>query len=229
MTLSSGALLAGEATQSKFLAGIPSHDRKSILDVATRRRVSDKEPIIQCGDEAACLFLLREGEVKYYRVTEQGEELLLGWLTPGDVFGLATLLKDPPRYIGSAEANKDCTLSVWRHSSICALSSTYPQLSQNALRIALGYLASFVDRHARITTRTAEQRLAHTLLQLGHRTGRVHPAGVDVDMTNEQLGSLADVGMFTASRLISKWERQGAITKTRGKVRIHAPEKLLMG
>jgi len=36
-------------------------------------------------------------------------------------------------------------------------------------------------------------------------------AGVDIHITNEQLGGLADVGMFTASRLLSKWERQGTI------------------
>jgi CRP/FNR family transcriptional regulator, nitrogen oxide reductase regulator len=58
-------------------------------------------------------------------------------------------------------------------------------------------------------------------------SGRTHPTGVDIDITNEQLGGLADVGMFTVSRLLSKWERQGMIAKTRGKIRIRAPEKLL--
>lgn len=222
-----GATLAISATQSKLLAGIPDHDRRSILRVAKQRQVSDKEMIIQSGDRAVCLFLLHEGNVKYYRVTEQGEELLLWWLAPGDVFGLGTLLKNPPAYIGSAEANKDCTLSVWEHSSILRLSRAYPRLSENALRITMGYLGAYVDRHARITTRTAEQRLAHTLLHLGHRIGRTHPAGVDIDITNEQLSSLADIGMFTASRLLSKWERQGAITKKRGRIYILAPEKLL--
>jgi CRP-like cAMP-binding protein len=227
--ITSGAPLAFSAIQSKFLAGIPDHDRRSILGVAKQRHASDKETIIQCGDRAACLFLLREGNVKYCKVTEQGEELLLRWLAPGDVFGLGTLLEDPPGYIGSAVATKDCTLSVWEHSSILRLSSAYPQLLENALRITMDYLAAYADRHARITTRTAEQRLAHTLLQLGHRIGRPHLAGVDVDITNEQLSSLADIGMFTASRVLSKWERRGAITKKRGRVRIQAPEKLLVG
>jgi CRP-like cAMP-binding protein len=50
---------------------------------------------------------------------------------------------------------------------------------------------------------------------------------VELDITNEQLSSLADVGVFTASRLLSEWERRGAIVKQRGKIRIHEPEKLL--
>jgi CRP/FNR family transcriptional regulator, nitrogen oxide reductase regulator len=219
--------IAGQAKRSKFFAGISDRDRQSILGVADQRHVSAKDSIIQCGEKAACLFLLCKGTVKYYRVTDRGDEIVLWWLTAGDIFGLATLLDDPPAYIGSAEAIENSALRVWPHSSIRKLSGVYPQLSENALRITIGYLAAYADRHAGITTRTAEQRLAQTLLQIGHRTGRTHPAGVDIHITNEQLGGLADVGMFTASRLLSKWERQGTIAKTRSKICIHAPEKLL--
>ena len=218
---------AALATQSRFLAGISPHDQQSILGIAGHRRVSAKETIIHCGDEARCLFLLREGNIKYYRLTGKGDEMLLYWLSPGDTFGLSTLLKDPPGYIGSAEANKDCTLWVWSHSSIRKLCGVYPQLSENALGITMGYLAAYADRHAGILTRTAHQRLAHTIIQIGHRAGRPHPAGVDIDITNEQLSGLADVGVFTVSRLLSRWERQGTIAKSRGRIRIHAPEKLL--
>jgi CRP/FNR family transcriptional regulator, nitrogen oxide reductase regulator len=219
--------VANLPTQSKLLAGIPDHDQQLILGIAEPRRVSAREMIIRCGEQADVLFLLYEGNVKYYRVTDRGEELVLWWLTPGDVFGLATLLKKPPGYIGSAEARNDCTLWSWNHSSIRNLSIVYPQLSENALRITMGYLAAYIERHARVVTRTARQRLAHTLVQLGHRTGRTSPSGIDIDVTNQQLGGLADVGLFTVSRLLGSWERQGTIAKARGKIRVHAPEKLL--
>jgi len=71
------------------------------------------------------------------------------------------------------------------------------------------------------------KRLAHALVHLGHRAGRVQPTGVEVDITNEQLGGLADVGLFTASRVLSKWERKGAVIKRRGGVFIQSPERLL--
>ncbi|MGA8270727.1 MAG: Crp/Fnr family transcriptional regulator [Candidatus Sulfotelmatobacter sp.] len=183
--------------------------------------------IIQSGDVACHLFFLSKGNVKYYRVTDRGEERILGWLAPGDVFGLATLLKNPPGYIGSAVAEKDSTLWAWEHSSLCSLCTVYPQLSQNALRITIDCLAAYVDRHTALTTKSAEERLGHTLLRLGRRAGRTHPEGIDIDITNEQVGGLADIGVFTASRLLSKWERQGTISKGRGNIRIHAPERLL--
>lgn len=212
-------------TQSKLLDSIPDRDQELIIGVAERRTMSN-DVIIRGGEKAGYLFLLLSGRVKYYKVTREGQEVLLRWLTPGDVFGLATLIRRPPGYIGTAEAIKDCELLVWKESVIRELSGVYPQLMENALRIATNYLSSYADRHARMVTETAEQRLAHTLISLGRRAGQVHPAGVEVDITNEQLGGLADVGLFTASRFISAWERKGAISKQRGKIIIRVPEKL---
>ena len=177
---------ASLASESKFLAGIPVRDQRLILGVAERRCVSAKQMIVQSGDPALCLFLLQDGNVKYYRVTDQGEELLLGWLTPGDVFGLATLVKDPPGYMGSAQADKDCVLWAWDHPSIRSLSGVYPQLAENALRVTMNYLAAYVDRHAGLATKSAGERLAHTLLQLGHRAGRSHQTSPRRILRNDQ-------------------------------------------
>jgi len=173
------------------------------------------------------LFILCSGGAKYYRTTKQGEELLLRWLVPGDVFGLATLLRQPPPYMGNVQATKSGTLYMWTHAKIRELSGTYPKLAENALRITLSYLSAYAERHAGLRTKTAEERLAHALVHLGHRAGRVQPTGVEVDITNEQLGGLADVGLFTASRVLSKWERKGAVIKRRGGVFIQSPERLL--
>lgn len=212
-------------TQSKLFERIPDHDQQLIQEIAERRKVSS-DVIIRGGEKAGYLFLLSSGRAKYYKLTKEGQELLLGWLTPGDVFGLATLLRHPPVYIGTAEAIKDCDLLVWKQSVVHELSGVYPQLLENALRITLNYLSAYADRHARIVTETAEQRLAHTLIRLGRRAGRIQPIGVEVEITNEQLGGLADVGLFTATRFLSAWERKGAIAKQRGKILIRAPEKL---
>jgi Crp-like helix-turn-helix domain len=47
-------------------------------------------------------------------------------------------------------------------------------------------------------------------------------------MTNEQLSSLSEVSPFTASRLLSKWERDGKLFKQRGRVTLLAPESLMI-
>jgi CRP-like cAMP-binding protein len=75
---------------------------------------------------------------------------------------------------------------------------------------------------------TAEERLAYTLVELVSRAGHLHAGRLEVDIKNEDLASLADISIFTASRLLKNWERKGALEKQRGKVLIRSPEKLLV-
>ena len=211
---------------SKFLARIDDQQKEAILASAERRQIGVKEVIVQQRTKASHLFLLHGGRIKYYRVTREGGEVVMAWLVPGDVFGLGALLRQPPPYIGTAEALQRCDLLSWEHSTIREMAGLFPQLSANALSIALRYLSRYANRHVQLVSMGAEQKLARTLLNLGHRVGRVDHTGVEVDVTNQELGALADIGTFTASRLLNRWERKGAVAKKRGKVLIQAPELL---
>jgi CRP-like cAMP-binding protein len=53
------------------------------------------------------------------------------------------------------------------------------------------------------------------------------PSGMEIEIKNEDLASLADISFFTATRFLKAWERKGAVKKSRGKVIIRSPEKLL--
>ena len=96
------------------------------------------------------------------------------------------------------------------------------------LKSALGYVAIFAERHEQLIAGTAEQRLARALTRLGAETGTASRPGLEVRIKNEQLASLADVSPFTASRVLNSWQRDGAISKTRGIVHIVSPERLLL-
>ena len=98
---------------------------------------------------------------------------------------------------------------------------------ENALRIACHYFEIYIERHARLVSNSAQERLALSLLNLGARDGNRLADGVEVLVNNEGLASLADVNTYTASRTLKRWERMGVLTKSYGKVLLKSPEKLL--
>ena len=115
---------------------------------------------------------------------------------------------------------------VWNHDQIVRLSDHYPQIRTNALSITLRLLWTLSDRHVSIFEDRASHRVARALIDMGRRSGKIHPEGIDVRITNEHLGALADVSRFTASRILSGWNKTGVVTKERETVRIHSPENL---
>jgi CRP/FNR family transcriptional regulator, nitrogen oxide reductase regulator len=215
------------ATVDWFTEGIGKPEIDAILSNATIRGFQAKEVIFRSGELAKRLYLLRKGSVKFYRVSHHGNEVVLGWLMPGELFGLGTLPAHPLNYLGTAEAVDDCEAYVWEHASILRLALHYPRLAANSLRISLHYVAQFAERQISLASCSMEERLARTLTELGDRSGQATPGGVEVDVKNEQLASLADVNYFSTSKLLKKWQRMGAVKKSRGKVLIQCPEKLL--
>ena len=153
----------------------------------------------------------------------------MGVLVAGDVCGLGSLINEDMTYLGTAVTLEPSTVLVWNRLAVHRLAAMYPVLSQNALHVALHYVAHFIERQLRLASSSAEERLAGTLIKLGTKSGHATPQGLEVTVTNELLASLADVSPFTTSRAMQSWTRSGAITKMRGRVRITAPEKLLVG
>jgi len=214
--------------KSKFLAGLEDNAIQQILYAAQVRCIPAKTNISVGGERSHYLFLLRAGRAKFYNLTDSGSEVLLLWKVPGDVIGLVSLLTNPPPYMASSKTISECEFLVWDHDTIRRLAKTYPQLTENGLRLALHYLNVYMNRHVGTVTKSAELRLAEALLHLATEAGEVQPSGVEINITNEQLSSLSDISPFTASRLLSRWERDGKVTKQRGRVTLLAPESLMI-
>ena len=212
----------------KLFAGVGSAELREILDAAEIRKVGARRIIITAGESATHLFLLLSGDVRFYRLTRNGDNVLLTRLVSGEAFGLGSLLSGPVQYIGTAEATHNSELLVWKQTQILTLARKYPRLAENALGIILRYLAAFADRLVDLVTCNAEQRLARVMFLLGKHTGKIAPTGVEIKATNEELSELANVSTFTASRLLNRWARAGAVVKSRGRVFINTPEKLLV-
>src|SRR6185295_6018285 len=103
-------------------------------------------------------------------------------------------------YLCTAKAARETETLFWDYRIMRQLALAYPQLAENALRIALHTITLHADRHIALISKSARKRVAAVLARLGARTGRVLPSGIEVDINNEDLASLADVNLFTASR-----------------------------
>jgi CRP-like cAMP-binding protein len=214
-------------TTSQLFKGLGKDETRTILAAAATRKYKKSETLIRAENPATCLMMVKTGLVNFYVATENGQSILLRRFVPGNIIGIASFLSEPMGYLGTAMAVGDVEAFVWEHSRIIQLARACPGFSQNAFRIGLHYIAIYAQRHISLVANTAQERLAYALTSVGSQAGRMLQSGVEVDIRNEDLASLADIGYFTASRLLQKWERTGAVMKSRGKILILSPEKLL--
>ena len=218
-SIESGPLVISSAAEqlgSGFLQGLTKPELHSILAASTLRQFPANSIITNQGDPAEYLFLLRTGCARLFYITQQGQKVLLRWLLPGELLGGSAILPNPSLYLVGTEILKKSSAFVWRRNTIRRLATQYPKLLDNMLPIAAEHLTWFLSAHLALVSRTARERLAQVLLTLAQGIGHKVPGGIRLEITNEHLANSANITLFTASRFLSEWQRQGALRKGRG-------------
>jgi len=212
----------------ELLRGLGQKEIDLILAAAKRRRFSAKSVMTYQDEPADHLLLLWKGRARYFFETPNGKKLILRWITPSDIFGGAALVSRPSTYLVSTEAVRDSVVLLWDGPTIRALARRFPELLENAIFLAADYISWYVATHAALTSKTAQERLAHVLLELAPTIGQKVAGGIELDVTNEELANSANITPYTTSRMVSEWQRSGAIRKHRGKIIIRSPERFFL-
>lgn len=226
--LESRAVHAPHRIEIELLRGLGQKEIDLILAAAKRRRFSAKSVMTYQGEPADHLLLLWKGRARYFFETPNGKKLILRWITPSDIFGGAALVSRPSTYLVSTEAVRDSVVLLWDGPTIRALARRFPELLENAIFLAADYISWYVAAHAALTSKTAQERLAHVLLELAPSIGQKVAGGIELDVTNEELANSANITPYTTSRMVSEWQRSGAIRKHRGKIIIRSPERFFL-
>ena len=85
----------------------------------------------------------------------------------------------------------------------------------------------FIAARVSLSTEDAPGRIARLLTSLACGIGLNGPDGIEIQIGNEDLAAGASVTPYTLSRSLAEWQRDGVVTKGRGRVVIHKPELLL--
>jgi len=212
----------------RFLAGLAESELEAVLSQAKHRRYIRSSVILHQGDPAERLLLLTSGRGRHFVLTGGGRKILLHWLTAGQVCGGAALVPPPCNYLASTEVLSDSCALAWDRSAMRELVTHIPKLLDNALSIAaFEHVAWLIGAVVSLSSEDAQSRIADFLISLACGIGKNGPDGVEIPVANEELAAAANVTPFTVSRFLSKWQRDGILTKGRGKILLRRPELLV--
>lgn len=222
-----GFRVGGICADIQLLRGMTKPEVNLILAAAKVLCFSVKSIITYQSKPANQLFVLCQGRARYFYDTIDGKKLILAWIAPGHIFGAAALDAPPSSYLVSTEAVRDSTVLAWDGVAIRSLARRFPKVMTNTFHTTIGYLSWYVAAHAVLTSQTARERLANILLGYAPSIGHKVNGGIELDVTNEELAAAANITLYTTSRIISEWQRRGAVRKHRGKIILLAGEQPL--
>jgi CRP-like cAMP-binding protein len=210
-----------------LLEGLSRDERAVLLEAATIRRFKPGSFITREGFPADSIALLVLGRARFSCTTIEGATVLLRHVHPGEVCGMAAALSHPVEYLLDTEAIKSSVALTWSRAEIRRAGANCPRLIDNIMLLSYDYARWYRVAHISAIGQTARQRLALVLGDLATGIGQKVESGVEVSVRNEELANEANVTIFTASRLLNEWQREGVLVKTRGKIILHSTQSLL--
>lgn len=203
----------------------------TLAAIATRVRVRQVPRdgfVFLEGTRADAVNLLATGQIKVIRETEDGREVILRLIHPGEIFGGAGGWGEP-EYPASAVALEDAVVLQVPAADFSELVEQHPDFALAVIRELGTRLREAEARIRDLQTERAERRIARALLRIAGKTGRRTEVGVEVGipLSRQDLAELAGTTLSTASRTLSAWDRRGLIIAGRERVTILQPHALV--
>jgi CRP/FNR family cyclic AMP-dependent transcriptional regulator len=179
------------------------------------------------GDPADRLYLLRSGVVKLWSPGRNSRAQLLAIVYAGDLFGESAVLDEAPRD-HVAEAHEDSTVCSVPRDLVLALMRARPEFGVQMARLVAARAQSFKTRVEQLLHRSAEARLAQTLLALGRECGTEVGRGlvIPLRLSQRDLASLVGVRRETVNLVLQAFRQRGLVEAARHHIVLPDPEAL---
>jgi CRP-like cAMP-binding protein len=209
--------------------GVAPADLDRILQKARSLRIAKDEAVFEQEGEAHSFFLLIAGHVRVVKTTPDGQQVIVRYISPGELMGIAQAL-GRSTYPASAIAAVDCVALAWPSNLWSDFATAFPNFGTNTYKTVGTRLNDTHSRVVEMATEQVEQRVAHALLRLVKQTGKTTDEGILIDfpISRQDIAEMTGTTLHTVSRLLTSWEDQGLVKSGRQKVTIVEPHRLFL-
>jgi CRP-like cAMP-binding protein len=206
--------LGAEALASmELFVGLPSAVLDEVMKRGRVRHLQKETRIFHQGDPADRAHALIEGTVRISQTGDEGAQILIRLIGPGETFGTAALFTDR-KYPADAHTLSDAVEISWSEAALLDLIARYPRIALNVIRVLGVRLKEAQERLRELSTQRVERRIARTVLRLAGKSGQ--PIGnateIDFPLRRRDVAQMSGTTLYTVSRTLKAWERAGWLT-----------------
>lgn len=212
----------------EWLRDLAAAELQELQRNASHRRHAGGDQIFAPSATPESVYLLENGLVRIYRISESGYETTLGYIAPGEVFGELPIFGSYPR---ESFAQAVGPAGVWRigRDAFQRLLQTRPGLLAPIARQISERLKRVEARVEDLVVRSVRARVARMVLELAQTFGRAEGdrTVIDVPLTQGELATLVGATRQTVNQVLGELAAEGSLHHDRRRLAIHDRERLM--
>jgi CRP-like cAMP-binding protein len=203
--------------------GLKSEVLEALWRAGRRRSAQRGEVLFSQGDPCTHFYVLLSGTVKMVHVTEDGHEVVQGFITPGEMFACVAVA-GAPVYPASAMVQAASDALSWDREAFEPIMLRHPEIGQNIMGTFGKRLQNARDRVVEFATKTSEQRIASALLRLAKGRSDRPACGAElsrsISVSRQDVAAMSGTGLYTVSRTLQCWQRAGLVQVARCRIMV---------
>ena len=213
-----GRRLLGECV---LFRGLATTERQALCSRIRVRTFAAGETIFLMGAPGDTMMAVLSGNVRISVPSQEGRELLLAILFPGEVFGEIALL-DGKQRTADATAMTQCSLATLERREILAFFERHPSAWLNIVSVLCDRLRKTDEHLSEVAFLQLPVRLAKALLRgvsindhaaVGKKSGQIQ-------LSQRELGNLVGAARETVNKCLRGWQEDGIVLIKAGVITI---------
>jgi CRP-like cAMP-binding protein len=184
------------------------------------QKYKPKEFIYRDGESGHYLYLVNEGQVKTYKLNEDGKKFITGIYKPGDFFGYKPLLEDRV-YNEFAETMRECQLFKIPKADFLSLIHKNRDVAEKFIKIISKNLSEKEEDLLRLAYSSVRKRIVYKLKDLIENTSDNCTYISRIDLAN-----MVGTAQETLVRILSELKEEKIIETNGSKIMILDLQKL---
>ncbi|PPE75966.1 cAMP-activated global transcriptional regulator CRP [Solimonas fluminis] len=179
---------------------------------AHKKSYPPKHTLIHAGDEPQSLFYILEGSVSILLEDENGREIVLAYLNPGDFFGEMCLFPEQQTRTAIVRTRSPTLVAEIGYQAFRGFVRQYPEIMFEVAGQLSARLRDTSRRLGDLAFLDVAGRLAHALLDLAKKPDALpNPRGVLVKVSRQELARIVGCSREMAGRVLKKLEEDGMV------------------
>ena len=192
--------------------GLDSSGMERLEEIIKRSRpVRRGDLIFRANDKFTKIYVVRSGTIKLSLLDESGADQILGFLFPGEIFGLDGIDKHVHQV--SARAIEESTYCAFPFNDLNNVCKEIPELQMQLMRLVSRQLTAENELLLTIGKKNADEKIAIFLLTI---SARFHALGYSatefkLSMSRQDVANYLALTIETVSRAFSRLQRDSII------------------
>jgi len=210
-----------------FFATISSDDQQDLYSLGDKRCFGKDEMIFSIGSSSNDIYILLEGRVKIYELSREGKELILWFCFPGELFGLAEVVKREFREV-NAQACSQVEILVIKHAQFEQYLHGHPGVAMEVIALLSSRLRELGDVLLNLASDDVTSRVIKLITRLSARYGK--PIGddvyLDIPLTHQEMADMIGTSRQTVTTVLGSLRRKGILRTEQRNIYIQDSEWL---